>query len=140
MRVYKVVAATLKDSGVDAVFGLMGDGNMRIVTSLAQDYGIRYYAARHEGGALSMADAYARVTGRVGVCTVTQGPGVVNAMNSLVEAVKAGTPLLLLAGATSTVVRGHNQSIDQAALVATIGAGHEPFRGIETLVADLARA
>ncbi len=140
MRVYKVVATTLKDSGVDTVFGLMGDGNMRIVTSMAQDYGIRYYAARHEGGALSMADAYARVTGKVGVCTVTQGPGVVNTMNSLVEAVKARTPLLLLAGATSTTARGHNQYIDQSALVATVGAGYELFRSIETLVADLARA
>jgi thiamine pyrophosphate-dependent acetolactate synthase large subunit-like protein len=140
MLVYQAVAHTLKNSGIDTVFGLMGDGNMRIVTSLAQDCGIQYYAARHEGGALSMADAYARITGKVGICTVTQGPGVTNTMNSLVEAVKARTPLLLLAGATPTTVRGHNQQIDQSAMVASIGAGYEPFRGIETLTADLTRA
>jgi acetolactate synthase-1/2/3 large subunit len=140
MLVYQAVAHTLKNSGIDTVFGLMGDGNMRIVTSLAQDCGIQYYAARHEGGALSMADAYTRITGKVGICTVTQGPGVTNTMNSLVEAVKARTPLLLLAGTTPTTVRGHNQQIDQSAMVASIGAGYEPFRGIETLAADLTRS
>ncbi len=140
MFVYEAVAATLKDSGVDTVFGLMGDGNMRIVTAMAAQYGIKYYSAKHETGAFSMADAYARITGKVGVCTVTQGPGVTNTITPLVEAVKARTPILLLTGATPTGMRWHNQSIDQPALVAAVGAGYEPFRGVATLTSDLARA
>ena len=60
-----------------------------------------YYASRHEGGAVAMADGYARVTGRVGVCSVTQGPGVTNTLTALTEARKAGTPMLLLAGDTA---------------------------------------
>nr|MBA2288133.1 thiamine pyrophosphate-binding protein [Ktedonobacteraceae bacterium] len=140
MFVYEAVAVTLKDSGVDTVFGLMGDGNMRIVTSMAAQYGIKYYSAKHETGAFSMADAYARITGKVGVCTVTQGPGVTNTITPLVEAVKARTPILLLTGATPVGMRWHNQSIDQPALVTAVGAGYEPFRGVATLLADLARA
>ncbi len=140
MFVYEAVAATLKNSGVDAVFGLMGDGNMRIITTMAQQYGVKYYSAKHETGAFSMADAYARITGKVGVCTVTQGPGLTNTITPLVEAVKARTPILLLTGAPPTSMRWHNQHVDQPALVHAVDAGYEPFRGVATLIADLTRA
>ncbi len=140
MLVYEVVAATLKSLGVDTVFGLMGDGNMRIITSMGQQHGIKYYSAKHETGAFSMADAYARITGKVGICTVTQGPGLTNTITPLVEAVKARTPILLLTGATPTNARWHNQYIDQSALVTAVGAGYEPFLGVTTLIIDLARA
>jgi thiamine pyrophosphate-dependent acetolactate synthase large subunit-like protein len=140
MLVYEAIAITLKDLGVDTAFGLMGDGNMRIITHMAQRCGIRYYSAKHEMGAFSMADAYARITGKVGVCTVTQGPGLTNTITPLVEAVKARTPILLLTGATPTGTRWHNQYIDQPALVTAVGAGYEPFRGVATVISDLARA
>jgi thiamine pyrophosphate-dependent acetolactate synthase large subunit-like protein len=140
MLVYEAVATTLKNLGVDSIFGLMGDGNMRIITYMAQHCGVKYYAAKHETGAFSMADAYARITGKVGVCTVTQGPGLTNTITPLVEAVKARTPILLLTGATPTSVRWHNQYIDQPALVTAVGAGYEPFRGAATIVSDVARA
>src|ERR1700730_12534683 len=100
MFVYEAVAITLKDAGVDTVFGLMGDGNMRFITYMAEHCDVKYYSAKHETGAFSMADAYARITGKVGVCTVTQGPGLTNTITPLVEAVKARTPILLLTGAT----------------------------------------
>ncbi len=140
MLVYEEVAATLKRFGVDTVFGLMGDGNMRIITSMVERYGIKYYSAKHETGAFSMADAYARITGKVGICTVTQGPGVTNTITPLVEAVKARTPILLLAGAPSTGMRWHNQYVDHAALATAVGAGHEPFRGVATVISDLTYA
>ena len=98
MRVYEAIGETLKRLEVQATFGLMGDGNLRFMTYLADELGIPYYAARHEGGAVAMADGYARVTGRVGVCSVTQGPGVTNTLTALTEARKASTPMLLLAG------------------------------------------
>jgi 5-guanidino-2-oxopentanoate decarboxylase len=140
MLVYEAIATTLKELGVESVFGLMGDGNMRFITYMAQHCGIKYYSAKHETGAFSMAEAYARITGKVGVCTVTQGPGVTNTITPLVEAVKAGTPILLLTGATPYNVRWHNQYVDQSALMAAVGAGYEPFRGIATVITDLARA
>lgn len=140
MLVYEAVAATLQDAGIDTVFGLMGDGNMRIIAYMTEHCGIKYYSAKHETGAVSMADAYARITGQVSVCTVTQGPGVTNTITPLVEAVKAHTPMLLLTGATPTGARWHNQYVDHAALVTSVGAGYEPFRGVATVIADLQRA
>jgi thiamine pyrophosphate-dependent acetolactate synthase large subunit-like protein len=140
MRVYEAVGTTLKALGVDTVFGVMGDGNMRFVTHMIQECGIRYYAARHESAAVGMAEAYARITGKVGVSTVTQGPGLTNTPTPLAEAAKARTPLLLLTGASPLSVRWHNQRIDQPALAAAVGAGYEPFRGAGTVIADVARA
>src|SRR5689334_2417827 len=66
MLVYEAVATTLKDLGVESVFGLMGDGNLRFITYMAQHCGIKHYSAKHETGAFSMAEAYARITGKVG--------------------------------------------------------------------------
>ncbi len=83
MRVYEAIGETLKKLEVQATFGLMGDGNLRFMTHLAHELDMPYYAARHEGGAVAMADGYARVTGRVGVCSVTQGPGVTNTLTAL---------------------------------------------------------
>ena len=64
MRVYEAIGETLKKLEVRATFGLMGDGNLRFMTHLADELGMPYYAARHEGGAVAMADGYARVTGQ----------------------------------------------------------------------------
>src|SRR3954464_9170630 len=78
--------------------------------------------ARHEGGAISMADGYARVSGEVGVCSVHQGPGFTNALTGLTEAAKSRTPLLLIAGEAPAAALRSNFRIDQAGIAATLGA------------------
>jgi thiamine pyrophosphate-dependent acetolactate synthase large subunit-like protein len=110
------------------------------MTHLAETIGIPYYAARHEGGAVAMADGYARVTGRVGVCSVTQGPGVTNTLTALTEARKASTPMLLLAGDTAARILRHNQDVDQTAIFKSIGVTVARVRSAESLVIDLSRA
>ena len=140
MRVYEAIGETLKKLDVQATFGLMGDGNLRFMTHLAETVGIPYYAARHEGGAVAMADGYARVTGRVGVCSVTQGPGVTNTLTALTEARKAGTPMLLLAGDTAARILRHNQDVDQAAIFKSVGVTVARVRSPDTLMIDLSRA
>jgi thiamine pyrophosphate-dependent acetolactate synthase large subunit-like protein len=140
MRVYEAIGETLKRLEVRATFGLMGDGNLRFMTHLAEELGIPYYAARHEGGAVAMADGYARVTGRVGVCSVTQGPGVTNTLTALTEARKASTPMLLLAGDTAARILRHNQDIDQTAIFKSVGVAVARVRSPDTLVMDLSRA
>src|SRR5215471_2325078 len=96
MRVAGALGRALAQLGVRDVFGLVGSGNFHLANAM-QASGVRFVAARHETGAVTMADAYARASGRLGVCTVHQGPGVTNAMTGLVEAAKGRTPLLLLA-------------------------------------------
>ena len=140
MRVYEAIGETLKKLEVQATFGLMGDGNLRFMTYLADTIGIPYYAARHEGGAVAMADGYARVSGRVGVCSVTQGPGVTNTVTALTEARKASTPMLLLAGDTAARILRHNQDVDQTAIFKSVGVTVARVRSPETLMIDLSRA
>src|SRR4051812_11708471 len=116
-----VVGATLAAAGVDTVFGLMGSGNL-VVTNALVDRGARFYAARHEAGATSMADGWSRVTGRVGTVSVHQGPGLTNTLTPLAEAAKSRTPLLVLAGETPAAALRSNFRIDQHDLVESVGA------------------
>jgi len=74
-----VIGATIAATGLTDAFGVLGSGNL-IVTNALCAGGARFHHARHEGGAICMADGYARVSGRVGVCSVHQGPGLTNLM------------------------------------------------------------
>ena len=93
------VAAALRERGVSVIFGLVGHTNYLFVASFIQ-LGGQFVAMRHESGVVAAADAYARTSGGVGVATVTQGPGLTNTATALVEARKASTPVLLVAGDT----------------------------------------
>jgi thiamine pyrophosphate-dependent acetolactate synthase large subunit-like protein len=133
------VGEALAGGGVDTVFGLIGSGNFQVTAALCA-HGARYHAARHEGGAVSMADGWARVTGRVGVCSVHQGPGLTNTLTGLTEAVKSRTPLLVLAGDTPAAALRSNFRIDQRGLVEAVGAGTERIHSAATAEADALRA
>jgi acetolactate synthase-1/2/3 large subunit len=110
----------LADEGVRAAFGVVGNGNFLAVAGLMAG-GARYVAARHEGGAIAMADAYYRATGEVAVCTTTYGPGLTNTATGLAEAVKHRSGVLLLTG--DQPARGPRPiDIDQGAFAAALGA------------------
>jgi thiamine pyrophosphate-dependent acetolactate synthase large subunit-like protein len=135
----EVVGRTLAELGVRDAFGVLGSGNY-IATQTAHAAGVAFHHARHENGAICMADGYARVSGRVGVCSVHQGPGFTNAMTGLTEAAKARTPLLLIAGEAPAAALRSNFRIDQAALASTVGAAAERIHSGESAAADTARA
>src|SRR5918999_834447 len=139
MVVSEAIAGALVWLGVDHFFGLVGSGNF-ILTNALVSSGARFLAARHECAAVSMADGYARVSGRVGVATVHQGPGLTNAMTGLAEAAKARTPLLLLAADTSAGARHSNFGIDQAALARAVGAVPARVNGPASALGDVAEA
>jgi thiamine pyrophosphate-dependent acetolactate synthase large subunit-like protein len=134
-----VVGTTLARLGVDVVFGLMGSGNL-VATNALVAGGARVVTARHEGGAVAMADGYARTTGRIAAASVHQGPGLTNAMTALGEAAKARTPLLVLAGDTPAAALRSNFRIDQHDLVTSVGAIAERVYDPESAAADAARA
>ena len=115
------VGGTLARLGVDTVFGLVGSGNF-VATNALVAGGARFVAARHEGGAVAMADGWARTTGRPGVASVHQGPGLTNTLTALAEAAKARTPLVVLAGDTPARALRSNFRIDQHDLVRSVGA------------------
>ncbi|NUR93339.1 MAG: thiamine pyrophosphate-binding protein [Nonomuraea sp.] len=119
MIVAEVVGRVLAACGAEIVFGVVGSGNFHVTNALAGQ-GVRFVAARHEGGAATMADAHARMSGGVGLVSVHQGPGLTNAMTGLAEAAKSRTPLIVLAG-EATDVRS-NFHVDQDALAVAVGA------------------
>ena len=94
--VTEAVATVLAGLGADTVFGVVGSGNFMVTNALIAR-GVRYVAARHECGAAVMADAWARMTGRPGLLSVHQGPGLTNALTGITEAAKSRTPLVVLA-------------------------------------------
>src|SRR3712207_906633 len=102
LTVADVVAEFLQGCGVGAAFGIVSIHNMPMLDAIGRRNAIRFVMARGEAGAGSMADAYARVKGGLGVLFTSTGPGAANAVGALVEARFAGTPLLHLTGQTAT--------------------------------------
>jgi len=119
MQVATAVGQALVDAGVDHVFGVVGSGNFHVTNAMVAA-GARFVAARHEGGATTMADGFARTADRVAAVTVHQGCGLTNAMTGLTEAAKSRTPLVLVAAEVQQP--RSNFYVDQAALAAAVGA------------------
>ena len=139
MIVAEAVGEALARLGVRTVFGVVGSGNFHVTNALVAG-GARFVAARHEAGAATMADAFARSGGGVGVLSVHQGPGLTNALTGIAEAAKSRTPLLVLAAETAGAAVRSNFRVDQAALAAAVGAVPERLHSPASALADLARA
>ncbi|TQS46037.1 thiamine pyrophosphate-binding protein [Cryptosporangium phraense] len=125
--------------GATYAFGVVGSGNFHVTNAL-RAAGVEFVATRHEGGAATMADAYARTSGGVGVLSLHQGCGLTNAMTGLTEAAKSRTPLLVLTADTAASAVRSNFRIDQDALVASVGAVPERVYGASTVADDVVRA
>jgi thiamine pyrophosphate-dependent acetolactate synthase large subunit-like protein len=119
VNVAAAVGQALVRSGIGAVFGVVGSGNFEVTNAMTAA-GARYVAARHEGGAATMADAYARMTGGVAALSVHQGCGLTNAMTGIAEAAKSRTPLVVVAAEATRP--SSNFHVDQPALAAAVGA------------------
>src|ERR1051325_6603816 len=94
-----VLFDSLSDWGVDTIFGLPGDGINGIMEALrVRKDKIRFVQVRHEEAAAFMACAYAKYTGRLGVCLATSGPGGIHLLNGLYDAKMDGAPVLAITG------------------------------------------
>jgi acetolactate synthase-like protein len=112
------VAQVFKNHGVPFVFTLCG-GHISPILVESKKLGIRIVDVRHEVNAVFAADAVGRLTGIPGVACVTAGPGVANTITAVKNAQMAQSPLVLIGGATATMLRGRGslQDIDQMALI-----------------------
>ena len=94
-----ILIDVLQEWGVDTVFGLPGDGINGIMESLRTRHeAVRFIQVRHEESAAFMACAYAKFTGRLGVCLATSGPGGLHLLNGLYDAKLDGQPVLAITG------------------------------------------
>src|SRR5712672_3543913 len=94
-----VLIDSIHDWGVEVVFGLPGDGINGIMEALRKRADkIRFIQVRHEEAAAFMACAYAKYTGKLGVCLATSGPGGLHLLNGLYDAKLDGQPVLAITG------------------------------------------
>ncbi|MBB6473295.1 thiamine pyrophosphate-dependent enzyme [Sphaerisporangium rubeum] len=140
MKVYEAIAAACVAEGQSPVFALMGDGNMELLSALDERDAGRVVHTRHENAAVAMADGWARVSGDVGVCTVTSGPGLTQVATSLVVAARHGSPLVVLAGDTPRLAPYNLQGFAQERFAAACEAAFVPLRSPGTALDDVREA
>jgi len=103
----QILIDALKDEGVDTIFGLPGGSVIPLFDNLL-DSDLRFILVRHEQGAGHMADAYARASGKVGVCITTSGPGATNLVTALATAYMDSVPMVAISGQVSTNMIGND--------------------------------
>ena len=124
MRVGEALIKLLEQRGVDILFGIPGIHTIELYRGLANSP-IRHITPRHEQGAAFMADGYARVTGKPGVCLLITGPGLTNAITAIAQARADSVPMLIISGVNARDSLGKQQGHlhelpDQAALSRTV--------------------
>lgn len=116
----QILVEQLKRQQVDHVFCVPGESYLAVLDAL-YDSGIQVTVCRQEGGAAMMAEAYAKLTGKVGVCMVTRGPGVSNAFAGIHIAKQDSTPMIVFVGQVDTAMREREafQEVDYRAVFST---------------------
>ncbi len=104
----EIVLKALVDQGVDTVFGYPGGAVLPIYDAIFAQNELRHVLVRQEGGAVHMAEGYARSTGKVGVVLVTSGPGATNAVTGLTDALMDSVPVVCLTGQVPTHLIGND--------------------------------
>lgn len=92
------IVRCILEQGIEYVFGVPGGQVLSIVDALYEHKGVTFVAARHECSAASMADGYARVTGRPGICLATTGPGATNLLTGIGGAMRDSVPVIAITG------------------------------------------
>ena len=131
---YDVLTQAFAAEGVDTMFALLGDANMHWGAAMAQKQKVRIVHARHEHCACAMADGYARATGKVGVASVTCGPGFTQIMTALSCAARGSIPLVVFAGDSPSNATWYVQQLDFGPLAAATGARYLPVKHIDRLL------
>jgi acetolactate synthase-1/2/3 large subunit len=147
----EALVGQLEQEGVRHVFGVPGVQLDHVLDALARARGaggpVDYIAARHEQGAAHMAEAYARTTGRPGVCLVVPGPGVLNALSAVATGYACSSPMLCVAADIPSALSGRGLGMlhelpDQDGVLASVtkwSARADSAAGIPDLVRQAVR-
>jgi len=136
-----LIVRCLETASVQYVFGLPGEEILDLVDAL-HDSPIEFVMTRHEQGAAFMADIYGRLTGKVGVCIATLGPGATNLVTGIADAYLDRAPLLAIAGQASThrLHKESHQVIDLARLFESCTKYSIQVKEPETIIEIIASA
>src|SRR5947207_2152857 len=112
----------LRREGVEYVFGIPGTQNLGVIDALREAPDVRFVLTRHEQGAAFMAYGFGRASGRPGVVTATEGPGVTNLATAVAAAYKGFVPMITITGTQEEAIRERDtsQEIDQLSFLRPI--------------------
>src|SRR5215211_3900878 len=102
----KALLECLRREGVQIIYGYPGGAVIPIYDAIYEEEEIRHVLVRHEQGAAHMAEGYAKVTGKVGVCLATSGPGATNLVTGIADAYMDSVPIVAITGQVSTGLIG----------------------------------
>lgn len=114
----QIVIQSLKDEGVEYIFGYPGGAVLHLYDALFQQDEVKHILVRHEQGATHAADGYARATGKPGVVLVTSGPGATNAVTGIATAYMDSIPMVVISGQVPLPVIGSDafQEVDMVGI------------------------
>ena len=134
---------SLEHQGVDTLFGYPGGSIMPVFDALYDHRNtLNHILVRHEQGAAHAAQGFARVSGKVGVCLVTSGPGATNTVTGIADAMIDSTPLVVIAGQVATSFLGTDafQEVDLVGITQPIAKWSYQIRRAEDVAWAVARA
>ena len=142
MKGAKAVAACLQEQGVDTVFGYPGGMILPLYDAFYDNHGIRQILVTHEQNAAHAADGYARVSGKVGVCIATSGPGATNLVTGLATAFMDSIPVVAITGQVDTSLLGSDSFQETDILDVTMPVTKHNFKvkDADKLIPSLRRA
>ena len=124
MKVYDAMANAFIKEGTTTLFGLLGDGQMTWWAAMAKYPQLKIVDARDEGCAVTMAEGYYMATGKIGVASSTQGPGLARMTTSLLVAARSHTPLVVYTSKTPANNEHNVQYLNQDALITAAECGY----------------
>lgn len=136
-----LLVRALESAGVEVIFGYPGGATLALYDALL-DTSIRHILCRHEQAAAHAADGYARVTGKVGVCLSTSGPGATNLVTGLLNAAMDSVPVLALTGQVGTTALGTDafQEADTLSIAVPVTKACLQIRRVEEIRPHVAEA
>lgn len=140
MKVYEGIASALVEEGDGTIFGLMGDGNISLWGALASQGEMKIISARHEAAAVSMADGYFRATGKLGIATITCGPGLTQVGTSLVAAARNRAAIVVVIGEIPPGEKNKLQTMDQRRFAEACESLYFSITSTDTAAEEVAEA
>lgn len=138
----KALLESLKECGVDTIFGYPGGAVIPLYDALYGGKHFKHIRTAHEQGAVHAADGYARSTGKVGVCFVTSGPGATNTVTGLATAYMDSVPLVVISGQVATPLLGKDsfQEVDIVGITFSVTKHNYLVREVEKISETVKKA
>ena len=138
----QIVIESLIKEGVKTVFGYPGGAIMNVYDEIYKQDKFKHILAKHEQGAVHMADGYARATGKVGVAMVTSGPGLTNAITGIATAYTDSIPMVVISGQVPTTAIGTDafQEVDAVGVTRPVTKHNFLVKNVEDLASVIKEA